>query len=66
MMKKWLMDNFLPMWAKETVLSENRTLKKEIQALEYDVACLQAYIRGMQAGMRAAKRASGSGGGTAQ
>lgn len=65
-MKKWLIDNFLPMWAKETVLAENRTLKKEIQALEYDVACLQAYIRGMQSGMRAAKRVPASGGGAAK
>lgn len=32
-MKKWLINNFLPMWAKETVLAENRTPDTLLMAL---------------------------------
>ena len=55
-MKKWLLDHFLPMWAKETVLRENRQLKKENQALQIKVDKLQAYIDGVQLGLRTVRR----------
>lgn len=55
-MKKWLIDGFLPMWAKETVLQDNRCLKKQIRALREENAQMRAYIQGMQTGIRAGKR----------
>ncbi len=55
-MKKWLIDGFLPMWAKETVLSENRQLKGRVRQLEQEAKQLEAYIQGMQTGIRAGKR----------
>lgn len=55
-MKKWLVERFLPMWAKETVLSENRQLRRENGMLQQKVRQLEAYIRGMESGMRAGKR----------
>lgn len=55
-MKKWLLNNFLPMWAKETVLWENRQLRKENRALQMKNDQLQAYIDGVQLGLRAVKR----------
>ena len=57
-MKKWLLNNFLPMWAKETVLWENRQLRKENRALQIKNDQLQAYIDGVQLGLRAVKRIS--------
>lgn len=51
-MKKWFFDRFLPMWAKESVLRDNRILLRENQALHQQVKELKAYIRGMQAGLR--------------
>lgn len=51
-MKKWFFDRFLPMWAKESVLRDNRLLLRENQALHQQVKELKAYIRGMQAGLR--------------
>lgn len=57
-MKKWLCNHFLPMWAKETVLADNRRLKREIQRLEQCVAEKDAYIQGLQLGIRAGKRIS--------
>lgn len=47
-MKKWLTNNFLPMWAKETVLAENRTLQKRNKLLEQEIAVLKAKIYGME------------------
>ena len=55
-MKKWLVERFLPMWAKETVLQDNRMLRREIAQLRGKLQEANAYIQGMQAGIRGAKR----------
>lgn len=55
-MKKWLIDCFLPMWAKETVLSENRRLRRELRLLEQECEKMRAYINGLEFGVRAGKR----------
>lgn len=54
-MKKWLLDRFLPMWAKETVLQDNRLLRKENELLQQKVCELESYIRGIHMGMRHAR-----------
>ena len=46
-MKNWLIQRFLPLWAKETVLRENRELREEIARLRSNVRELESYIRGM-------------------
>ena len=55
-MKKWLIERFLPMWAKETVLEDNRILMAENEQLKVRIRELEARIQGMQAGLRATKR----------
>ena len=55
-MKKWLTDRFLPMWAKETVLSDNRRLKRQLRAAQQENERLSAYSRGLENGLRAVKR----------
>lgn len=55
-MKKWLIEKWLPMWAKETVLSDNRQLQQENEILRQKVRQLEAYIRGLESGMRVNKR----------
>ena len=57
-MKNWLQNHFLPMWAKETVLWDKRRLEQENLALQQKINELEAYIHGMQAGLRANKRIS--------
>ncbi len=57
-MKKWLIDRFLPMWAKETVLVENRHLRQENRRLQSKLQQQESYIQGVQAGLRAVKRIS--------
>ena len=56
MFKKWLIDNFLPMWAKETVLRDNRQLQKECQELKRKLEVQAAYMAGMEAGTRSLRR----------
>ena len=55
-MKKWLVEGFLPMWAKETVLEDNRRMGREIRALRSENRELKAYIQGLEGGIRAGKR----------
>ncbi len=47
-MRNWLTNRFLPMWAKETVLRENRRLQEENLALQQKIRELESYIRGVQ------------------
>jgi len=51
-LKKWLTDRFLPMWAKETVLRDNRLLQAENDYLRQQNRELESYIRGIRLGMR--------------
>lgn len=47
-MKKWLTEHFLPMWAKETVLADNRHLWEENRKLKEEIRQKDAYIQGQQ------------------
>lgn len=55
-MKKWLIDRFLPMWAKQTVLQENRELKRQNDRLGQEITRLDAYIAGLHKGLRASRK----------
>jgi cell division protein FtsB len=57
-MKRWLQNNFLPMWAKETLLRDKRQLERENDQLQQKVRELEAYIQGVQAGLRVNNRIS--------
>jgi len=51
-MRKWFLEEFLPMWAKETVLADNRRLQVENDKLRQENEKLAAYIRGVKLGLR--------------
>ena len=55
-MKKWLIEKYLPLWAKETVLRDNRQLKRELRRLRQENKELLAYVRGLEMGLRTASR----------
>ena len=55
-MKDWFIEHFLSVWAKETVLKDNRRLHRENEALQQKVRRLEAYIQGLESGMKAGKR----------
>ena len=54
--KKWFFDHFLPMWAKQTVLVDNRRLLEEVKDLRQQLERKDAYIAGLEAGIRAQRR----------
>lgn len=54
--KAWFYDHFLPMWAKETLLSENRDLRKQVAELEAGLEQKTAYINGLMAGIKYQRR----------
>ena len=55
-MKKWLTEKYLPMWAKETVLRENRQLWRENDDLRRKINEMECYIRGLHRGLRERRR----------
>lgn len=58
-MKNWLLDRFLPMWAKQTVLRENRELKRQNEKLQQEIDRLDAYIAGLHRGLRSTRNTGG-------
>ena len=54
--KNWLYTRFLAVWLKETLLADNRALQREVDDLRKELAQKDAYIRGLEAGMRAQRR----------
>lgn len=55
-LKKWLIGEFLPVWAKRTLLEDNARLEAEVAELEKKLAEQYAYIDGLEAGIRAQRR----------
>lgn len=54
--KNWFLNRFLPMWAKETVLKDNRKLSQEVEDLRNELAQKNAYINGLVAGTKSLRR----------
>ena len=50
-MKKWLTEKFLPLWAKETVLRDNKLLREENAVLQQKINEMECYIRGLHRGL---------------
>lgn len=50
-MKKWFLERFLPMWAKQTVLKDNRRMARRLRELEQENKLLQSYIDGIHRGL---------------
>ena len=55
-MKNILTEKYLPLWAKETVLRDNRLLKRENRSLQERIRLLESYIDGLQLGIRSARK----------
>lgn len=55
-MKKRLTEKYLPLWAKETVLRDNKLLQAENEMLRAKIGELESYIRGIHMGLRGRRR----------
>lgn len=54
--KEWLINKFLPAWAKDSLYKENQALKEKNAELRSEIQRLNAYIDGLETGMRAQRR----------
>lgn len=52
----WLRERFLPEWARRQLLEENAELYARLEKTEQTVLRLEAYLQGMQEGLRWQKR----------
>lgn len=54
--KNWLINNFLPIWAREQMMDENRKLTEENLKLKGHIERLNAYIDGLETGIKSQRR----------
>lgn len=64
-LKTWLLERFLPAWAKDSVYRENQMLKAELERQKQEIRELNAYIDGLEQGLRSMRRIVIQNGGTA-
>ena len=55
-LKRWLIERILPVWAREALIAENEKLQEKNQQLTAECDRLNAYIEGLEAGIRAHRR----------
>lgn len=54
--KHWLINKILPIWAREELLKENERLREKNRELQIQITELNAYIEGLEAGIKAQRR----------
>ena len=54
--RQWLIDRFLPVWAKESVVKENERLRQRLAEKETEIERLKAYIEGLETGIRSHRK----------
>lgn len=54
--KHWLYNKYLPVYLRESLLQENEKLRKENTKLRESILERDAYIDGLEAGIRAQRR----------
>ena len=55
-LKTWLLERFLPAWAKDTVYQDNKRLLAQLERQQQELRELHAYTDGLEAGLRALRR----------
>lgn len=54
--KRWLIERILPVWAREELMAEIERLKESNRQLAAECDRLNAYIEGLETGIRAQRR----------
>lgn len=55
-LKGWLCRRFLPEWARESLVEENKRLQGQVAEARAEIAKLNAYLDGLEAGLRSQRR----------
>lgn len=54
--KKWLLEKFLPAWAKDSVYEDNKRLLVQLERQAQEMRELNAYIDGLETALRSMRR----------
>ena len=54
--RKWLLEKFLPAWAKDSVYAENKRLLAQLERQAQDMRELNAYIDGLETALCSMRR----------
>ena len=54
--KTWLVERFLPAWAKDSVYRENQILRAKLGDRDREIRELNAYIDGLETALRSMRR----------
>lgn len=54
--KRWLIESFLPVYLKKELMQENEKLREQIQNQQIHIRELNAYIEGLELGLRSRQR----------
>ncbi len=54
--KRWLLERFLPAWAKDTVYRENQILRAKLDDRDREIREQNAYIDGLETALRSMRR----------
>ena len=54
--KRWLIERILPVWARESMQSEIDILNKKVEELKQEILRKDAYIEGLEQGIRSMRR----------
>lgn len=55
-LKRWLIEQILPIWAREELMKENERLQEKNREQEVHIKQLNAYIDGLEYGIRNQRR----------
>lgn len=55
-LKRWMIERFLPVYLREELLRENKQLQEKIREQEMHIKQLNAYIDGLEAGIKTQRR----------
>lgn len=54
--RQWLLERFLPAWAKDSVYRENKILRAKLDERDQEIRELNAYIDGLETALRSMRR----------
>ena len=54
--KRWLVNKYLPTWARQTLEQENKDLEAQISRMKLEMADLKGYCDGLETALRTIRR----------
>lgn len=54
--RQWLLERFLPAWAKDSVYRENKLLRAKLDERDQEIRELNAYADGLETALRSMRR----------